>query len=274
MRRSSKRWAGWPRAWPTRSTPPHNSSQTGCNSPAKRSAACWGFKGSIPSLRQPAPRRDRSSKQTQAIAQAEREADFEYLKSEAPAAFERSLAGLARVSRIVRALTRFAHAEQTERSPADLNRALQDTLTVAHAELVKVAEIESDLGDIPHVICHVGDLNQVFLSLLMNSVEAIAAVSRVSGNRGTIRVATSCSDDVVSIVIADNGGGMSGEVKRRIFEPFFTTKEIGRSTGQGLALARAIVVDQHGGTLNFESDEGKGATFFIRLPVYPPSKGG
>lgn len=130
-----------------------------------------------------------------------------------------------------------------------------------------VAEVETALGELPLVFCHVGDLNQVFLNLIVNAAHAIADVVGKSGKKGLIRVRTVNEDTKVRIEIADTGCGIPAEIHDRIFDPFFTTKEVGRGSGQGLAIARNIVVDKHGGTLTFETEVGKGTTFTILLPV-------
>jgi len=116
-------------------------------------------------------------------------------------------------------------------------------------------------------LCNVSDMNQVFLNLLVNSAHAIGDVVKGTGKKGLIRVRTGREDGNVVISISDTGCGIPENIRSKIFDPFFTTKEIGRGTGQGLAIARSIVVDKHGGTLTFESEPGKGTTFYIRLPL-------
>jgi signal transduction histidine kinase len=160
----------------------------------------------------------------------------------------------------------FAHPDHGERAVADLNAALRDTLTVATNELKYVAKVETDFGKIPAVPCFVNDLNQVFLNLLVNAAHAIGDVVGKSGRLGVIRVRTYLEGSIVVIAISDTGTGIPEAVQGRIFDPFFTTKEVGKGTGQGLALARAVVVDQHGGSLTFETEMGKGTTFFVRIP--------
>jgi signal transduction histidine kinase len=148
-----------------------------------------------------------------------------------------------------------------------LNRALQGALTIAKNEYKFVAEVETELQEIPAVMCHLSDMNQVFLNLFVNAAHAISDVVGKSGNRGCIRVRTMKEGNYVRIDIADTGDGIPESIRERVFEPFFTTKEVGRGSGQGLAIARSIVVDKHGGSLSFESKVGSGTTFTIRLPV-------
>jgi PAS domain S-box-containing protein len=194
---------------------------------------------------------------------AEAAADLGFLEEEVPGAIDQALAGVDRIATIVRAMKSFAHPPQRQRAAADLNQALRDTVMVARNQLDDVAEVELDLGELPPVVCQLGDLNQVFLNLLMNAADAVAETGRI----GHITVRTRHLDDAVEVRIEDTGGGIPEAVRERVFDPFFTTKEVGRGTGQGLALAHAIVRDKHGGTLDFETEVGRGTAFTIRLPV-------
>lgn len=202
-----------------------------------------------------------------AVRAAEHELDLEYLLANVPGSIERCFDGTRRISAIVRAMKEFAHADLREKSPADLNHALESTLVIAKNEYKYVADIGLDLGEIPLVMCHLGDLNQVFLNLIVNAAHAIGEVVGDSGRKGVIRVATHSDDGSVYVEIADTGAGIPAEVREHIFEPFFTTKPVGKGTGQGLALARSIVVERHGGSLEFESTVGRGTTFTVRLPI-------
>jgi signal transduction histidine kinase len=203
----------------------------------------------------------------QELMAAEESADLEYVEQNAPAACERARDGIARIAAIVGAMKEFAHPDQREKAPADLNRALRTTLVIARNEYKYVADVETDLGEIPAVLCHVGDINQVFLNLLVNAAHAISDVVKERGDRGKIRVRTRQDDDRVCIEISDTGCGIPEAIGERIYDPFFTTKEVGRGSGQGLAIARSIVVDRHGGLLSHDSEVGKGTTFKILLPV-------
>ena len=169
---------------------------------------------------------------------------------------------------IVRAMKEFAHPDEKEMAPADLNKSLMSTTAVARNEWKYVAEIETDFADLPLVVCNIGDLNQVFLNLLVNAAHAIADVVE-SGSKGRITIRTATEGDKVHISFADTGSGIPESIRTKIFDPFFTTKEVGRGTGQGLAIARSVVVERHKGTLTFETEVGKGTTFHIRLPVLP-----
>ena len=204
--------------------------------------------------------------------QAEQDADLEYLREQLPKAVDRTLEGTSRVADIVRAMKEFAHPDQKEKVAANLNRALSSTLTVAKNEVKYVAEVVTDFQELPPVFCHLGDLNQVFLNLLVNAAHAIADVVGTSGERGLITVRSRCDGPDVVVEISDTGTGIPEEIRARIFDPFFTTKPVGKGTGQGLAIARSIVVDKHGGSISLESELGRGTTFVIRLPI--ENKGG
>jgi two-component system, NtrC family, sensor kinase len=138
---------------------------------------------------------------------------------------------------------------------------------VARNELKYVADVETFLEPLPPILCHLGDLNQVFLNLLVNAAHAIGDVVQGTQAKGRISVHSRQDGDCVEVAIADTGTGIPQEIKDKIFDPFFTTKQVGKGSGQGLALARAIVVEKHGGTLTFETEIGKGTTFYVRLPV-------
>ncbi|MGD0516048.1 MAG: ATP-binding protein [Thermoguttaceae bacterium] len=204
------------------------------------------------------------------VSEAEKAADIAYLEQNIPAALTDALDGLARISNIVQAMKEFGNVDnQVDKSPADLNQALQVILTIARTEYADVAEVETDFQTLPPVLCHLGDINQVFLNLLVNAAHAIADVVGRSGRKGRISLRTVHEGHYVRIEIQDTGCGIAPEIQERVFEPFFTTKEVGRGSGQGLAIAYAIVVDKHQGSLTFESEVGRGTTFTIVLPIGP-----
>ncbi len=201
-----------------------------------------------------------------AALQIEKEVDLEFLRREMPKAFERTLDGVERVAGIVRAMKEFAHPDSGEHSSADLNHALETTLTVAHNEYKYSAQIETRFSTLPLVICNVGELNQVFLNLIVNAAHAIAESGKAA-DRGRITITTAAVGDHVEIAIEDNGCGISQENLDKIFDPFFTTKPVGRGTGQGLAIARSIITEKHGGGIDVHSVVGSGTRFVLRLPI-------
>ena len=206
-----------------------------------------------------------------AAAQAARvaeEADLEYLVENMPKAIDRSLEGLGRVATIVRSMKEFAHPDAVEMTAVDLNRAIESTLTIARNEYKYVADVATDFGELPPVPCHVGDINQAVLNIVVNAAHAIADAVGDSGGRGRISIRTRHEGEAVVVAITDTGGGIPEAIRHRVFDPFFTTKEVGRGTGQGLAIARSIVVDKHQGELTVETQMGRGTTFFLRLPLH------
>ena len=206
-----------------------------------------------------------------AAAEAEDDADLDYILENAPVALDRARDGLGRVAAIVRSMKEFAHPDRKEMSQSDINQAIQSTLVIASNEYKYVAEIETAFEIIPPVNCYAGEVNQVVLNLIVNAAHAIGDVVRGTDKKGKIRVGTRVVGDHVEIAITDTGKGIPVDVRSRIFDPFFTTKEVGKGTGQGLAIARNVVVDKHGGTLHFETEVGQGTTFYIRLPINGPA---
>jgi two-component system NtrC family sensor kinase len=194
--------------------------------------------------------------------EAEVRADVDYLTDEIPAAVSQSLEGVDRVATLVRAMKSFSYKGSAAPTHADLNEAVRTTLTVARNEVKYVADVVLELGELPEVLCHLSDLNQVFLNLLVNAADAVAE----KGGRGEIRIRSAVEGSTVVISFADNGTGIPEHVQPSIFEPFFTTKGVGKGTGQGLPLACAVM-KKHGGSIEMSSTPGEGTVFTLRLPV-------
>jgi PAS domain S-box-containing protein len=201
------------------------------------------------------------------------QADPEYLADEIPKAISQSLVGIDRVATIVRAMKEFSHPGGDEKQTIDLNHAIENTLTVCRNEWKYVSEVVTDLApDLPLVPCLAADINQAILNLVVNAAHAIGdAANGSTKSKGTIAVRTRRDGDCAEIRISDTGTGIPEQHRSKIFNPFFTTKEVGRGTGQGLSITHAIVVGKHGGTIEFETEVGKGTTFIIRLPLVPAS---
>ncbi|GAB6164505.1 hypothetical protein JCM19992_05050 [Thermostilla marina] len=204
-----------------------------------------------------------------AIRRAAEEADLDYLLEEIPSAISQSLEGVARVGKIVRSMKEFSHPGGDEKQAVDLNRALENTITVSRNEWKYVAELKTDLAeDLPPVQCLAGEINQVFLNLIVNAAHAIGdKLGESPKEKGTITVTSRRVEGAVEIRIADTGTGIPPENLEKIFDPFFTTKPVGKGTGQGLAIARNIIVNKHGGSIDVESTPGEGTTFIVRLPL-------
>jgi signal transduction histidine kinase/HAMP domain-containing protein len=202
---------------------------------------------------------------------AEAAADLDYVVENTPRAIQSSLEGLRRITAIVRSMKEFAHPDRIEKEPADLNEAVRSTLVIAGNTYKLVAQLDAHYGDLPPVVCHVGEISQVILGLVINACQAMADVVKVTGHLGKLTVATRADGDFVEISVTDSGPGIPVAARDKIFDLFFTTKKIGVGTGLGLSIARNIIVTKHGGTIRFETECGKGTTFFVRLPVNPPA---
>ena len=200
------------------------------------------------------------------------EADIGFLQEEVPKALAQSISGLARVTKIVGAMKEFAHPGQEEKALTDLNRCIESTLTVATNEWRYCCELHLDLeATLPQVRCHAGEFNQAILNMVIN---ASHAVKERSGERpeskGNLWVSSRRDGEWLEVRIRDDGAGIPEFVRARIFDPFFTTKEVGKGTGQGLAIAHDVITRKHGGSLEFETELGVGTCFIIRLPLAPP----
>ena len=198
------------------------------------------------------------------------QADIPFLLDEIPKTIQQSMDGVSRIGEIVRAMKEFSHPGSEEKVHIDINRILASTITVSRNEWKYVADVETDLApDLPLLPCLAGEINQVFLNLIVNAAHAINDITENGTmGKGLIRLSTCIRDGWLEIRVADTGGGIPEDVQDRIFDPFFTTKKIGKGTGQGLAIARSVVVDKHQGTLRFETEVGKGTTFIIQLPLH------
>jgi PAS domain S-box-containing protein len=191
-------------------------------------------------------------------------ADISYLTEEIPKAIQQSMEGVERVTRIVRAMKEFSHPGKGEKALIDINKAIENTIMVSRNEWKYVSDVVTEFDpELPLVPCLPGEFNQVIL----NAAHALAEKVGTSAEKGSITISTMKRDAWAEIRISDTGPGIPEEIQSRVFDPFFTTKEVGKGTGQGLAIARSIIVDKHGGSLAFETEAGKGTTFIIRMPL-------
>lgn len=204
-----------------------------------------------------------------ALVEAWDRLDYAYLSKEVPRAIDQAHTGVRTVSEILRAMRVFSHGGSASGSLVQLNTCIEATITVANSEWKGVARVEQILDPaLPLVLCNAAEFNQVMLNLVVNAAHAIGEMNEDGREElGTITVSTRADGDHVDIRVQDTGGGIPEEIADKIYEPFFTTKKVGEGTGQGLSIARSVVVDRLGGTLEFETAVGVGTTFVIRLPV-------
>ncbi|MBI3445399.1 MAG: hypothetical protein HY055_08540 [Magnetospirillum sp.] len=193
-------------------------------------------------------------------------ASLDFLLEELPGAIEQSLDGVAQVARIVLSMKEFSHPGSTQKSAVDINRALDSTLTVSRSTWKHIAQVVTQFDPVlPMVYCHPGEMNQVFLNLIVNAAHAIEESGKPLP--GTIRVSTRAEGDWVEIEVADSGTGIPEQIRERIFDPFFTTKVVGKGTGQGLSICYDVAVAKHGGQILVGGRPGEGAIFTLRLPI-------
>lgn len=202
------------------------------------------------------------------INESKEEFDMDFLREEVPQAIEQTLNGVAHVSQIVRSMKSFSHPGTKEKTLTNINEAIENTITVSRNEWKYVAEMDTDLDtNLPAVSCFPGELNQVFLNMIINAAQAIGARLKLEESTiGLIRIQTREVENEVEISISDSGAGIPQKVQDKIFDPFFTTKEVGKGTGQGLAISWSVIVDKHGGKIWFDTNK-TGTTFYIRLPI-------
>ncbi|TIH15601.1 PAS domain S-box protein [Marinifilum sp. JC120] len=193
--------------------------------------------------------------------------DLEFISTESIKACDRALEGVERVATIVLAMKNFSHSGEEKSKAVDINKAIQNTIEVSRNEWKYAAKLETSLEpDLPPVKCLPGAINQVLLNVIVNAAHAIAE-KKHEDEKGTISVTTKFEPPFAIIIIKDTGCGISKENMHKIFDPFFTTKEVGKGTGQGLAIVHDIIVEKHCGTIDIKSEKGEGTTFIIKLPI-------
>ncbi len=204
--------------------------------------------------------------ESKAVTEAVEEAELDFLREELPGAIGQSLSGIQQVARIASAMKTFAHRGATEKEMADINQAIELTAAICRNEWKYDAELELSLdAALPKITCHIGELSQVWLNLIVNAAHAIKTKPDLP--RGLITIKTSVRNGMVEVSVSDNGTGMAQDVRERVFEPFFSTKEAGKGSGQGLSICHNIVTEQHGGEIMLSSHVGEGSCFTIRLPI-------
>jgi len=215
---------------------------------------------------------DSGENTNQAIEESQRlekKAKFYFFEAEIPRALSQSEEGLERVTNIVKAMKDFSHMGSEEMSLEDINKAIESTITISRNEWKYVAEIKTELDlALPMVKCSIGDIKQVILNLIVNAAHTIKdALENSEDKLGTITIRTYKEDSSVFILVSDTGTGIPEGAQAKVFDHFFTTKEVGKGTGQGLSMAYQTIVEKHKGNLSFETENGKGTTFIIQLPI-------
>ncbi|MBD1943095.1 HAMP domain-containing protein [Coleofasciculus sp. FACHB-712] len=210
------------------------------------------------------------------IVEQTQEMDWEFLADDLPKMLGSMKVGSERIRQIVLSLRNFARHDESELKKVDIHEGIDSTLLILQHRLngerdSPSIEIIKDYGNLPKIECYAGQLNQVFMNIINNSIDAL---SESTGNeKGQILIRTSINEsDWVVVAIADNGSGMNQEIQQRIFDPFFTTKPVGKGTGLGLSISYQLVVEKHNGQLKCISDPGEGAQFIIEIPVRQKSR--
>jgi signal transduction histidine kinase len=192
---------------------------------------------------------------------------IDFVMEDLKALFDESQEGLSRVTAIIRNLRDFSRVDQIgEVAEYDLNQGLKSTLTVCQNEIKYACEIKTEFNEIPRIYCNPGQVNQVFLNILVNAAQAIASQNR--SEKGHIVIQTSSDAEWISCQIQDDGPGIPQENLKKVFDPFFTTKPVGKGTGLGLSISYDIIVNKHKGQLSVNSTLGQGTTFVIKLPIH------
>ncbi|MBE9197655.1 MULTISPECIES: GAF domain-containing protein [unclassified Nodularia (in: cyanobacteria)] len=205
--------------------------------------------------------------------------DLDFLVDDLPKTISSMQIGTDRIRSIVLSLRNFSRLDEAENKPVDLHEGIENTLLILQHRLkananLRSIEIIKDYGSLPRIECFAGQMNQVFMNILSNAIDALeeTRIMIKGGNplpKPTIWISTQITTDQSRLLIrfADNGLGMTEKVKKRIFDPFFTTKSVGKGTGLGLAISYQIVVEKHGGSMECISEIGKGTEFWVEIPI-------
>lgn len=203
------------------------------------------------------------------VREISEEIELDYLVEEIPSAISQSIEGVERISTIVQSMKEFSHPGCVDMAPCDINKGISSTINVSRNEWKYCATLSTEFEqNLPLVPCFAGELNQVILNIIVNAAHAIGdRVDSDKGELGNIHITTRVRDEHVEISIKDTGGGVPEAIRTKVFDPFFTTKEVGKGTGQGLAIAHSVITQKHKGKLHLEVEEGVGTTFVISLPL-------
>ncbi|TIH12857.1 PAS domain-containing sensor histidine kinase [Marinifilum sp. JC120] len=209
-----------------------------------------------------------------AMAKLIDDSEIAFLEEDIPNAIKESEEGLNRISEIVKSVKQLAHPGETQKNYYNLNEIINDAITVSANEWKYVATIRKNLQeDLPKVSCLKGEMGQVILNLIVNSAHGIESKNAATKEKGIITISSYLSDEQAVIEITDTGCGMPPQIIERAFDPFFTTKQVGKGTGQGLAIAHNVIVNIHNGRISIDSIENEGSTITVRLPINAPETG-
>ncbi|HEY9705485.1 MAG TPA: ATP-binding protein, partial [Allocoleopsis sp.] len=211
------------------------------------------------------------------------EIDLEFMLTDLPKLLQSMKMGTDRIREIVLSLKNFSRLDEAEMKPVNIHDGIESTLLILHNRFKSkqgkgTIEIIKEYGQLPEVECYAGQLNQVFMNIIANAIDALEDSFRTGylkarQEQGKIKIKTEITDNnSVIIRISDNGKGMPEDVRNRLFDPFFTTKPVGKGTGLGLSITYSIVVEKHQGTINCESEIGKGTEFIIEIPILQRDK--
>ena len=210
------------------------------------------------------------------IAEKAEDVDLDFIMEDFPKVIASMQVGAERIGDIVKSLQSFSGLDQAEIKTVDLHDGIDSTLLVLSRRLKRTVtlsaiEVVKQYGDLPKVECYAGQMNQVFMNLIGNAIDALEDKRLATHGGGSdtpvITLQTQLKENTVEIQISDNGCGISDEVKHRLFDPFFTTKAVGKGTGLGLSISYQIVVQRHEGQIYYHSEAGQGSTFIITIPT-------
>ncbi len=218
------------------------------------------------------------SQPSQKIQEKIEEIELDFIKEDFMKLLDSMKVGTERIYKIVLSLRNFSRLDEAEFKKVDVHDGIDSTLmilgnqlkaTSAHSEI----QVIKEYGDIPNVECYPSQLNQVFMNILANAIDAFKVkTNNLEHNSNKIIISTHKADNFVKIIFADNGCGIPPEIHSKVFDPFFTTKEVGEGTGLGLSISYEIITDKHGGKLSFDSTPMKGTKFLIEIPVTHKNK--
>ena len=211
----------------------------------------------------------------EAIAALKQQFDLDFIRTDLPKVISSVSAGTNRIQNILESMHVYSRLNESNRKDVDIEKGIESVLLILNSRLKaqhnrSAIQVIKQYSELPPVDCYPRDLNQVFLHILTNSIDAFEETDRSTAQDLTITIQTVLEQDSVVITISDNGPGIPNDIQEKIFDPFFSTKLVGQGKGLGLSIAHQIIVQQHGGTLTLDSAPGQGTTFILLLPLQQP----